>query len=137
MSKVKMRFSQRPGDAALMLQIRDEIAGLMAKIIDCDSPRHAPLYAAWSAADCCARLLAEPPLPRQPERSMDDLPRGRPEAADIDLMGDLYRRVQEMNLLMHPSAPVAAPILAVALTIRAAAEVWSGNPSIWREQRGV
>lgn len=42
-----------------------------------------------------------------------------------------------MHVLLHPSAPVAAPILAVALTIRAAAEIWSGNPSIWREQRGV
>lgn len=137
MSKVKMRFSQRPGDAALMSEIRDELAGLMAKIMDCDSPRHAPLYAAWSAADCCARLLAEPPLPRQLERCIDDLPRGRPEAADIDLMRGLYRRAQALNVLLHPSAPIAAPILAVALAIQAAAEVWSGDPSIWREQRGA
>jgi len=111
MSKVKMRFIQRPGDAQLMLEIRDEIAGLMAKIVDCDSPRHAPLYAAWSAADCCARLLAEPPLPRQSERSMDDAPRGRLEAADIDLMGDLYRRVQELNLLMHQARQSRHPSL--------------------------
>lgn len=65
MSKVKMRFSQRPGDAALMLEIRDEIAGLMAKIVDCDSPRHAPLAECTTAQQKVTTIVsAKAPLDR-------------------------------------------------------------------------
>jgi hypothetical protein len=128
MSRVKMRYSHGPGDAETMAAIRDELAGLKGRIMACDTARHAPIYAAWSAACSCHAILSDAPA-RHPETTVEMLAElGRPSVAELDQLGSLYRRTLELTILLHPSSTAEAPIIAVAQAIRAAARHWSGNP---------
>ncbi|RYG20181.1 MAG: hypothetical protein EON96_01555 [Caulobacteraceae bacterium] len=128
MSRVKMRYGHSPGDADVMAMIRDELAGLRDRVMSCDTARHAPIYAAWSAASSCHAVLEGAPA-RHPETTAEVLAElGRPTMADMDKLASLYRRTLELTILLHPSSTAEAPIIAVAQAIRAAARDWSGNP---------